>query len=169
MAPGLGQDPSHRAAGPCWPKGHSMALHAQLQQKRVRGSQGCPALGAPEALLCPAPLRQRRPTPHLAPVRPPARRNQLRAPARPTTPHHLPQRAGAKQLTPARYGAAPARRRTAGAPPAPPLFPGQREIEVLRPVRCWRTRRAGGLFLLGPSPSYLRGAGSLLHGLVMLG
>lgn len=61
--------------------------------------------------------------------RPPARRNKLRAPARPTTPHHPPQRAGAEQLAPARYGAAPARRRTAGAPPAPPLSPGSGRLK----------------------------------------
>ena len=122
--------PQPRVAGPRWPKGHSMALHAQLQQKCVRGSQGCPALGAPEALLCSAPLRERRPTPHL----PPDRRQEQPSRAR---PHHCSApllhtafyRAQA-QSSLRRLGSTPrARARTADAPLAPPLSPGSGRLK----------------------------------------
>lgn len=141
MAAGLGQDPSRWVAGPCWPKGHSTAFHAQLQQKRVRDSQEHPALGAPQALLCPAPLRQRGPAPHSQPRihRPTDRRNKLRVPARTTAPRSLPLRAGAQEPAPVRHRAAQVRSR-----PAP--FPGSGKL------KRWGRGGAGGLGEGGSSP-----------------
>lgn len=133
----------------CW------ALHAPLQQMCVQGSQRCPALTAPQALLCPTPLRQRRPTPHLPPARPYEQTSRARPPHSRQPAHRFPLRAGAKQPA---AGLGRRRARAQAHCRRPAAFPRQREIEVLRPVRCRRFRGElvsfGSVFLVSEGSGF---------------